>query len=101
MGQAINLRSHPNEEVRKESHTALENKWRENEELFAEILNHIAEFRLQVYKNCGLDNVIEEPLIKNRMKKETLNAMWSAVNKFKTPFTNYLNQKAKMNGHEK
>lgn len=101
VGQAINLRSHPSEEVRKESHTALENKWRENEELFAKILNHIAGFRLQVYKNCGLNNVIEEPLMKNRMKKETLNAMWSAVNKFKTPFTNYLNQKAKMNGHEK
>ncbi len=85
VGQAINLRSHPNEEVRKESHTALENKWRENEDLFAKILNHIAGFRLQVYKNCGLDNVIEEPLMKNRMKKETLNAMWSAVRKFKTP----------------
>ncbi|MCP1124190.1 M3 family oligoendopeptidase [Bacillus sp. 3103sda1] len=101
VGQAINLRSHPNEEVRKESHNALEDKWRENEELFAKILNHIAGFRLQVYKKCGLDNVIEESLIKNRMKEETLHAMWSAVSKFKKPFTDYLNQKAKMNGYEK
>lgn len=101
VGQAINLRSHPDEEVRKESHNALEDKWKENEELFAKILNHIAGFRLQVYKKCGLENVIEEPLLKNRMKEETLNAMWAAVSKYKQPFTNYLNQKAKMNGYEK
>ncbi|MED1436683.1 M3 family oligoendopeptidase [Bacillus mycoides] len=101
VGQAINLRSHPNEEVRKESHNALEDTWKENEELFAKILNHIAGFRLQVYKKCGLDNVIQESLIKNRMKEETLHAMWSVVNKFKKPFTDYLNQKAKINGYKK
>ncbi|MCU4715894.1 M3 family oligoendopeptidase [Bacillus cereus] len=101
VGQAINLRSHPKEEVRKESHNALEDTWKENEELFAKILNHIAGFRLQVYKKCGLDNVIQESLIKNRMKEETLHAMWSVVNKFKKPFTDYLNQKAKINGYKK
>ncbi|PFX88218.1 pantothenate kinase [Bacillus mycoides] len=101
VGQAINLRSHPNEEVRKESHNALEDTWKENEELFAKILNHIAGFRLQVYKKCGLDNVIQESLIKNRMKEETLHAMWSVVNKFKKTFTDYLNQKAKINGYKK
>lgn len=101
VGQAINLRSHPNEEVRKESHNALEDTWKENEELFAKILNHIAGFRLQVYKKCGLDNVVQESLIKNRMKEETLHAMWSVVNKFKKPFTDYLNQKAKINGYKK
>ncbi|TQR36032.1 M3 family oligoendopeptidase [Lysinibacillus sphaericus] len=101
VGQAINLRSHPNEDVRKESHYALEDTWKENEELFAKILNHIAGFRLQVYKKCGLDNVIQESLIKNRMKEETLHAMWSVVKKFKKPFTDYLNQKAKINGYKK
>ncbi|MEB2279466.1 M3 family oligoendopeptidase [Lysinibacillus xylanilyticus] len=101
VGQAINLRSHPNEEVRKESHDALEDTWKENAELFAKILNHIAGFRLQVYKKCGLDNVIQDSLIKNRMKEETLHAMWSVVNKFKKPFTDYLNQKAKINGYKK
>lgn len=101
VGQALNLRSHPNEEVRKESYNALENKWKENEELFAKILNHIAGFRLQVYKKRGLENVLEEPLMKNRMKEETLNVMWSAVSKSKRHFANYLNQKAKMNGDVK
>ncbi|MFJ8460192.1 M3 family oligoendopeptidase [Lysinibacillus xylanilyticus] len=101
VGQAINLRSHPSEEVRKESHYALEDTWKENAELFAKILNHIAGFRLQVYKKHGLDNVIQESLIKNRMKEKTLDAMWSVISKFKDPFADYLNQKAKINGHKK
>lgn len=101
VGQAINLRSHPDEEVRKESHRALEDKWNEQEELFAKILNYIAGFRLQVYKKRGLENILKVPLIENRIKEETLNAMWKAVSKYKKPFTNYLKQKAKMNGDEK
>ncbi|WP_404468929.1 M3 family oligoendopeptidase [Sutcliffiella horikoshii] len=101
IGQAINLRSHPAEEVRKESYNTLEKIWKENEEQFAKILNHIAGFRLQVYKKRRLENILEEPLMENRLKEETLNAMWTAVSKNKQPFTKYLNQKAKMNGDTK
>ena len=101
VGQAINLRSHPDEEVRKESHNVLQDMWKEKEELFAKILNHIAGFRLQVYKKRGVENVLTEPLIENRLKEQTLNAMWTAVNKYKKTFTNYLIHKAKMNGNEK
>ncbi|KMJ57416.1 pantothenate kinase [Bacillus sp. LL01] len=98
VGQAINLRSHHDEAVRKEAHTALETKWVETEEHFAKILNHIAGFRLQVYQKRGLENGLEEPLIKNRMKAETIAAMWSSINKAKAPFINYLNQKASLQG---
>lgn len=45
MGQAMNLRSHPDVEVRKESHKALEDVWMQKEELVAKVLNHIAGFR--------------------------------------------------------
>ncbi|MFD2922288.1 M3 family oligoendopeptidase [Halobacillus naozhouensis] len=100
VAQAINLRSHPNEEVRKEAHKALEDIWEEKEELFALILNHIAGFRLQTYKRKGIEYVIEKPLIDNRMKEETLNAMWTTVRKYKQPFADYLNQKAKMFGDQ-
>ncbi|MDI2588525.1 M3 family oligoendopeptidase [Psychrobacillus sp. NEAU-3TGS] len=98
VGQAINLRSHPIEEVRKESHHALESIWKEKEELFAKILNHIAGFRLQVYKKSGVKSVLEMPLKDNRLKEETMNAMWSVVSKYKRPFSNYLNRKAEMMG---
>ncbi|MEC5423535.1 M3 family oligoendopeptidase [Virgibacillus sp. C22-A2] len=101
VGQAINLRSDPDEMVRKKAHMALEAKWKEKEELFAKILNHIAGFRLQIYKKQGVQNVLEEPLFNNRMKEETLNAMWRTVSKHKQPFKNYLNQKANILGDEK
>lgn len=94
VGQAINLRSHPDEKVRKESHEALEKVWAEKEDLFARILNHIAGFRLQVYKNKGIKNVLKEPLIDNRIEEDSLNAMWGVINKHKKTFTEYLNRKA-------
>lgn len=101
VGQSINLRSHPNEKIRKRAHDALEEIWRKNEDIFAQILNHIASFRLQVYNKRGFDNILTESLMENRLKEETLTAMWAAVNKYKQPFIDYLTEKAKMNGHEK
>lgn len=99
-GQAFNLRSHPEQTIRKAAHIALENEWGENEEIFAKILNHIAGFRLETYKQRGITNVLEEPLRENRLKEETLNAMWSVVGKNKLPFINYLNAKAKLMGNK-
>lgn len=101
VGQTFNLRSHPSENIRKAAHIALEDALQEKEELFAQILNHIAGFRLQVYKNRKLPHILTEPLIENHLKAKTLNAMWSAINKYKKPFINYLEGKAKMNGDTK
>lgn len=98
VGQSLNLRSHPNEEVRKKSHYSLESIWEEKEELFAKILNHIAGFRLQVYKKSGVKSILEVPLKENRMKEESMNAMWSVISKYKKPFSNYLKRKAEMMG---
>lgn len=98
VGQAINLRSHPNEEIRKAAHDALEDTWENREEEFAQILNHIIGFRLQVYKHRGQDNILAESLMDNRIKEESLNAMWTAVSKHKEPFIQYLHTKAKLFG---
>jgi oligoendopeptidase F len=98
VGQAINLRSHPNEEVRKEAHYVLESIWKEKEELFSKIINHIAGFRIQVNNQRGIKNAIEDPLKKNRMKEETLHTMWKVISKYKQPFSNYLKRKAEMIG---
>src|SRR5699024_11677278 len=43
----------------------------------------------------------EAALEYNRMSKETLDAMWGAVANNKKPFTDYLEQKAKILGMEK
>lgn len=101
VGQANNLSSHPNEEVRKNAFEALEKVFTEKEEFFAKTLNHLAGFRLTTYKKRGWDEVLQEPLQINRMKQETLDAMWTAISNHKAPFVNFLETKAKMLGKEK
>lgn len=101
VGQAANLSSHANADVRKDSFEALENAWEEKEDFFAAALNNLAGFRLAVYEKRGWDSVLQEPLKTNRMSEETLDAMWGAIGANKEPFVNYLNVKAKMVGTEK
>ncbi|WP_034761491.1 M3 family oligoendopeptidase [Rossellomorea vietnamensis] len=101
VGQAINLRTHADESVRRESHEALVAKWTEHEGQFAQILNHLTGFRLNMYESMGVEDVLQIPLAQNRMKPETLDAMLSVMEKYKEPFTEYLNVKAGMNGDAK
>lgn len=101
VGQASNLSAHKDPAIRKDSFEKLEEAWLEKEDFFATTLNHLAGFRLAVYEKRGWDSVLEEPLNYNRMSEETLDAMWGAISANKTPFVNYLNEKAKILGTEK
>jgi len=101
VGQANNLSSHENADVRKRSFEALEEAWEGKEDFFASALNHIAGFRLEVYKKRGWDSVLKEPLLRNKMSEETLDAMWGAIGVNKAPFVEYLNVKARMLGTDK
>ncbi|MGB3260842.1 M3 family oligoendopeptidase [Paenisporosarcina sp.] len=98
VGQASNLSSHPDAQVRKESFEALEQAWTDKEEFFAKTLNHMAGFRLAVYKKRGWDSILKEPLQMNRMKQQTLDAMWGAITAHKAPFVEYLKRKAELVG---
>ena len=100
VGQANNLSSHEDQKIRKESFEALEAAWTDKEEFFAKTLNHIAGFRLAVYEKRGWNSVLAEPLHMNRMKEETLEAMWGAISKNKAPFVEYLNIKSAMLGEK-
>nr|WP_318616473.1 M3 family oligoendopeptidase [Sporosarcina sp. YIM B06819] len=100
VGQANNLSSHADADVRKRAFEALEEAWGAKEDFFASALNRLAGFRLAVYKKRGWDSVLKEPLLRNRMSEETLDAMWSAISASKAPFVEYLNVKAKMLGTE-
>lgn len=101
VGQASNLSSHPDANVRKEAYEKLEEAWTEKEGLFASTLNHLAGFRLAMYEKRGWDSVLQEPLNYNRMKQETLDAMWGAINAQKAPFVQYLHAKAEGLGEER
>src|SRR5690606_34615668 len=100
VGQANNLSSHKDRTVRKAAFDALEKVFTEREEFFAKTLNHLAGFRLAVYKKRGWDSVTKEPLQINRMKQETIDAMWGAITSRKATFAGYLQHKAKLLGTE-
>ncbi len=101
MGQAANKLGHPDRNVRKSVFPAWARAWETHSELFAQTLNHIAGSRLTTYKHRGWDDFLMEPLQKNRMKRETLDAVWAAVEQSKTALVPYLERKAKLMGVEK
>lgn len=101
MGQASNMMSNSDRHVRKKTFDLIQQEWQRNAPLFGQSLNHLAGFRLQVYKHRGWEDVLREPLENNRMQKETLNAMWTAIEQNKEPFVAFLNRKAKLLGVEK
>ncbi|HEY8345749.1 MAG TPA: M3 family oligoendopeptidase [Symbiobacteriaceae bacterium] len=97
-GQAHNRLRSSDRKVRSELFAAWEEAWAKDAELFATALNHLAGFRLNLYRHRGWDSVLKEPLEVNRMKPETLQVMWDVVERNKAPLVAYLNRKAKLMG---
>ncbi|MGX7417455.1 M3 family oligoendopeptidase [Carnobacterium gallinarum] len=101
-GQAFNkMMADPDPKVRSELFEKWEITWGRLAPAFADTLNHLSGFRLATYKSHGVTDFLKQPLEYNRMKPETLNAMWQAVTDHKAPFIDYLNRKAHLLGKEK
>ena len=100
-GQAENQMTHPDRSIRRQVFHSLEGAWKKKEGLFASVLNHIAGFSLQVNAMRGIEDPLHFPLFENRMKKETLDAMWGAVAASKEPLIAFMQAKASMLGVEK
>lgn len=97
IGQAMNrMYADPKPQVRAQLFEQWEKEWSHYGSVFAHALNHLAGNRLTLQKFADRKHHLEEPLEINRMSKETLEAMWGAIEKSKTPFLNYLDQKAKL-----
>lgn len=101
VGQAHNKFSNPDRNVRATVFKNWEKAWDEKADMFATTLNHLAGFRLSLYKERGWDEVLKEPLSYNRMQKETLESMWQVISDYKKPLTDYLKRKAEILGIEK
>lgn len=78
-----------------------EETWESKSDLFANTLNHLAGFRLADQKAHGISDFMEPPLEYNRMKKETLDAMWETISANKAKVVDYFNRKAKLIGVDK
>jgi oligoendopeptidase F len=101
VGQAANKFADSDPNVRKEIFDGWEKAWEEKSELLAKTLNHLAGFRLNVYKKRGWEDVLKEPLEINRMQKETLESMWGVIAENKAPLVMFLNRKAELLGLDK
>lgn len=101
VGQASNKFSNSDREVRKRVFQDWEKAWGEQGDYLSTTLNHLAGFRLQVYKHRGWEDVLKEPLQYNRMQKKTLDAMWNTIVEYKKYLVQYLERKAQLLGLEK
>ena len=98
VGQFSNLFSDPDPEVRSRAGEKWESAWSQEEELCASALNHLAGFRLNLYKHRGWESFHKEPLAYNRMEADTLAAMWGAIAESKDVFVDYLERKRELLG---
>ncbi len=99
VGQAMNnMYADPKPENRAKIFEAWENTFSQYGPIFADVLNHLAGYRLTVQKAHGYQDFMEEPLEYNRIKGETVNAMWQAVADNKDTFVQFLNRKKDLLG---
>lgn len=98
VGQFSNLFSDSNPAVRRKAGEMWEKAWENEEELCAGALNHLAGFRLNLYKHRGWESVHKEPLEVNRMSPATLDAMWTTIEDNKDIFVQYLARKKQLLG---
>nr|WP_232345274.1 M3 family oligoendopeptidase [Paenactinomyces guangxiensis] len=96
VGQAANKINHPDRAVRRQVFEKWEEAWKKEADLIAATLNHLAGYRLQLYKHRNWDNPLKEPLNDNRMSEETLQAMWQAIEKEKHRLVPFIERKAKL-----
>jgi len=100
-GQAANKLDDPSQAVRDAMAAKWEAAWAEQADLGADALNRIAGFRLKLYGLRGWSDPLKEPLAINRMSRQTLDAMWEAVESSVEPLKRYLALKARMLGKDK
>lgn len=94
----------PQRAIRENNFFAADKAWATIQDSCADALNHISGFRLTKSKHLGFtgeDAHLVAPLRYNRMRRETLDAMWSAVTTRKPMLLKYLAKKAELIGLKK
>ncbi|GGE45185.1 oligoendopeptidase [Pullulanibacillus camelliae] len=101
VGQLANALTSSDRSIRQQAFNVWENVWKDQAALASSALNHLAGFRLSVYKQRGWDDVLKEPLDYNRMTRKTLETMWQTIESYKPHVVKYLRRKAELLGLEK
>jgi pepF/M3 family oligoendopeptidase len=87
--------------VRENSFFAAGRAWATIADSCAEALNHISGSRLTKYARLGVRDHLDLPLRMNRMRRETLETMWSTIADRKSMLIRYLDAKARLLGLER
>ncbi len=95
-GQIENYLYRKNRPDRQKAFSIICNRFDRNKTLFAEILNHLSGFRLEIYRQRNRDSFMKEALEENRIQEQTLSAMWLAVQDIQTDLKDFLRIKARM-----
>lgn len=95
-----NLAYHSSKDVRKKAYELELESYKKIEEPVASILNSIKGEVLTTSKMRGFDSPLEETLYKSRMKKETLEAMFTAIDEYLPVFQKYLKKKSEKLGYK-
>ena len=98
LGQNSARLSSPDRAVRRDAFQKMEEAWESRAELAAMTLNAQGGFRLSLYRNRKWDSPLDEPLIICRMKRETLDAMWHAIDTGGRRIADYVNAKKHLLG---
>ena len=100
VGQAENQLIHSDRHIRQAWFQRWEETWTSHEDLAAQMLNHLAGFRLNLYAARRWSSILFEPLFCNRMQEKTLRTMWSVIEEHKECLQKYLACKAELLGIE-
>ncbi|WP_019635872.1 M3 family oligoendopeptidase [Paenibacillus fonticola] len=98
VGQAANKLNDDDRAVREATFANWERAWSGVADYCADTLNRLAGFRLKLYERRGWDDILKEPLMINRMSRETLDMMWRVIEENKPVFVKYMNRKAELMG---
>ena len=96
MGQLVHRLEDSDGAVRADAFRHLEQAWHGVQDLAAMALNSQAGFRQSLYAGRGWQSILWEPLHLNRLRPETLQAMWSAIAAKSRALLPYLEAKARL-----
>jgi pepF/M3 family oligoendopeptidase len=92
---------HPDRSMRMNANYATQKAWKTQADPCALAINQISGSRLTRYKHLKVQDHLDVPLFRNRMQRQTLDAMWSAISARKGMLVTYLQTKARLLGLEK
>jgi len=99
LSQVRNLASDPDAEIRKNAYLAEIKAYEKIQDGIAFSLNNIKNQITMIAGKRGYESPLDMTLKKSRMQRETLDALWGAIDEYLPVFRKYLRHKAEMLGY--